>query len=108
MIVHLRLTGEVCTARGDGPGFLSRVPVRTSGPIVMREPPKPKAVAGSPRKSAPVAKKQIGQHPNQPPAANRDDTLSPATGCLLLHDSFPVATQSSADASPGENGGCPF
>ena len=89
-------------ARGDGPGFLSRVPVRTSDPIVMREPPKPKAVAGSPRTSAPVAKKQIGQHPKTcPPAGARREL--PAAHRTPRVSGAHAALRGSLD----RRGGCP-
>ena len=82
---------------GDGP-LEYNCPSESLGavPSMSNEPRKLE------RARAPAAKKQIGQHPNQPPAANRDDTLSPAAGCLWLHDSFPVPTQPSAEALIGE------
>ena len=88
----MRLHGERA-ARGDD--FRPWVPWVQSSWGDPRSLEPSRYVARSPRTSAPVAKKQIGQPAFWTAAGRqaRDDTLSPATGCLLLHDSSLAPTK---------------
>ena len=109
VIVHILRRGlrlqSVRRAAFDA-GIFGRVPWVQSSWGDPRSLKSSRYLARSPWTSAPVAKKQIGRLAFWTAAGRqaRDDTLSPATGCLLLRDSVLAPTPSSADASPGEDG----